>query len=299
MNQITIQIPEKVRTRIYEVANELYEQMEKLTFPTVDMVRRAAKVDMNAASIVMRDWRRDQTPQAKPIAVNVPDGVVQANNQALVSLWTVAQELANESLRGAQSAWDTERAELDEMRQEVADAYELLVVELEEAKTEAEKADNIHKEAAELAANELVGVRSELSQALTRAERAEAQVGEIERRANDLRAELNRSHEEMDQIKIALTEQQNMTAVIASERDKAKTELTKAIATAEALANAQKEQRASTDQELAKQVERCNQAIQAASIAREHASELTGKLEALQEHNAELLDRLSPKKKDE
>ncbi|MDO9139306.1 MAG: hypothetical protein Q7U38_03120, partial [Methylobacter sp.] len=63
----------------------------------------------------------------------------------------------------------------------------------------------------------------------------EAQVGEIEHRANDLRSELDRAHEEIDQMRIALTEQQNLATSIAAEREKAKSELTKALATAEVL----------------------------------------------------------------
>ena len=295
MNQLTIPMPDDVRKRIIETASELYEKMGKQSFPTVDQVRRTAKVDMNAASSVMRDWRRDQSPQAKPIAVNVPDAIVQANNQALASLWTVAQELANESLRAAQSAWDAERTELDEMRKELADAYESLASEIEQVKAQANDADKAHKESAKLAAKELADVQSELAKALTRAERAEAQVGEIEHRANDLRAELNRSHEEIDQMRIALTRHQNLNASIAAERDEVKSELTKALATAEALANGHQEQRNAAAQELAKQVEQRDQAFQAASAAREHASELVGKLAALQEQNANLLDRLSPK----
>lgn len=295
MSQLTIPVPDDVRKRIIETASELYEKMGKQSFPTVDQVRRTAKVDMNAASTVMRDWRRDQSPQAKRIAVNVPDAVVQANNQALASLWTVAQELANESLRAAQSAWDGEKTELDEMRIELANAYEALAAELEQVKVQAIEAENAHKESAKLAVNELAGIQSDLAKALTRAERAEAQVGEIERRANDLHAELNRAHEQSAQLRIALTEQQNLSSSIAAERDEVKSELIKTLATAEALANAHQEQRDAADQELAKQVEQRDQAVQTASAAREYAAELVGKIAALQEQSASLLDRLSPK----
>ena len=109
MNQPIVAIPSDVREKIFQVADDLYAQANKQSFPTVDNVRRIARVDMNAASAVMRDWRRAQTAQASPVAVQVPDAVVQANNQVMVTLWTQAQELANESLRSAQSAWDAER----------------------------------------------------------------------------------------------------------------------------------------------------------------------------------------------
>ena len=118
------QIPAEVRERIVAAANELYEELGRETFPTVDTVRRAAKADMNTTSTVMKDWRRQQTAQAAPVAVAVPEAVSQANSAALAAMWQQAQELANESLRAAQASWETEREELDAMRLELANAYE-------------------------------------------------------------------------------------------------------------------------------------------------------------------------------
>ena len=45
----------------------------------------------------------------------MPESVQQASSAAVATIWQQAQELANESLRSAQAAWETERAELDEM----------------------------------------------------------------------------------------------------------------------------------------------------------------------------------------
>ena len=276
MNQPIVAIPSDVREKIFQVSDDLYAQSNKQSFPTVYNVRRIARVDMNAASAVMRDWRRAQTAQASPVAVQVPDAVVQANNQVMVTLWTQAQELANESLRSAQSAWDAERTELDEMRQELAQAYEAQADEYDKLKYQADAAEQAHQEAAKQVANELYAIRAELSQALTRAERAEAQAGEIERRATDLRAELDKMHEEMEQVRSSLTQ-----ALARAER-------------AEAQATAHSDQRNATAQELIKQAEQRDQALQAAAAAREHAAELSGKLAAIQEQNAALLARLVP-----
>ena len=87
------QIPAEVRERIVAAANELYEELGRETFPTVDTVRRAAKADMNTTSTVMKDWRRQQTAQAAPVAVTVPEAVSQANSVALAAMWQQAQEL--------------------------------------------------------------------------------------------------------------------------------------------------------------------------------------------------------------
>jgi chromosome segregation ATPase len=294
MNQLVITIPADIRERIIQAANDLYGQTARQTFPTVDQVRRYARVDMNAASAIMREWRRSQTVQAAPVAVHVPDAVVHANNQALIALWTQAQDLANESLKTAQSAWDAERTELDDMRQELANAYETQAAEFELFKTQADEAALTHQEAAKLAASDLASVRIELAQALTRAERAEAQAGEIERRAADLRGELNRAHEDIDQARSALTDQQKLTASITVERDEAKSELTRVLATAEAMAETQLEQRNAATHEFAKLTEQRDQALKSAAEAREYGAELAGKLAVSQEQNAALLAHIFP-----
>jgi colicin import membrane protein len=262
-------LPTDIRERIIAAAQALYEQNGRSSFPSVDMVRKAARVNMNDASAVMKEWRRAQTTQAAPVAVTVPEAVTQANSQALAALWAQAQELANESLRTAQAAWEAERGELDALRQELADAYETQAAEFEQAKLQAEADRDAYQVAAQ--------------------------------RAADLRAELDRAHQEADQARAMLAEQQHAAQVIAVERDQTKAELVKAQASAEAQAEAYQEQRQMAAQEAARQAERYtkaqaerDQAQQAAAEARERAAELSGKLSAIQEQNAALLARLTP-----
>src|SRR3989344_6846812 len=102
---------------------------------------------MNSASVVMRDWRRAQTAQAAPVLSQVPEAVAQANGRALATLWQAAQDLANDSLRSAQAAWENERAELDAMRSELAEAFEAQADELENAHRAAETAAEINEDA--------------------------------------------------------------------------------------------------------------------------------------------------------
>ena len=161
MTQPAIQIPTDVRERIITAAANLFEQAGRQTMPTVDAVRRVARVDMNAASAVMKEWRRAQTAQATPVAVTVPEAVQQASSAAVATIWQQAQGLANESLRNAQAAWETERGELDAMRQELAEAFERQLGELE-ATAAALAAE---KDAAEKQAQELAAVRRELAAA--------------------------------------------------------------------------------------------------------------------------------------
>lgn len=285
-----------IRTRIVEAAADLYEQSGRQNLPTVDAVRRAARVDMNSASAVMREWRRAQTTQATPVTVQVPEAVQQSSGQALATLWAQAQELANESLRAAQTAWETERTELDGMRQELAIAYESQAGELEAAQALTVEVRQSAQEAASAAAAELAGVRVELVAATTRAERAEAKVGEIEHRASDLRAELDRAHQDADQARTELARQTTATQAATAERDQARTELVKVQARAEAAQEAQQAQCKTVAQEAQRAAERLTkaeadqeQARKEASAAREEAAQLRGQTQALQDQAAELM----------
>ncbi|WP_419616218.1 DNA-binding protein, partial [Thiolapillus sp.] len=56
-------------------------------FPTVDAARKAARVNMNDASAAMKEWRRAQISQASPLAVRVPESVMQAKSFASCYRW--------------------------------------------------------------------------------------------------------------------------------------------------------------------------------------------------------------------
>ncbi len=290
MTQASTAIPSDVRGRIIAAAADLFEQSGRETMPTVDAVRRAARVDMNAASSVMKEWRRAQTAQAAPVAVAVPESVQQASSVAVATIWQQAQELANESLRSAQAAWETERAELDAMRQELAEAFERQAVELDAAGAALET----EKAAAAQQAQELAAVRQQLSEAVSRADKAEARIDEIEHRAADLRGELDRAHADADRLRT-----ENTAAHAATEA--ARAELVKVQAKAEAVEQAHTEQRKQAATEAHRAAERMtnaqaerDDATKAAAEARERAAGLAGQLQAMQEQNAALLAVIKP-----
>lgn len=214
-----LNIPVEVRERIVAAAEEIYEQLGRETFPTVDTVRRAAKADMNTTSTVMKDWRRQQTTQAVPVAVTVPEAVVQANASALAQLWAEAQELANESLRAAQSTWEVEREELDIMRKELSNAYEDQAFDLDEAITKIlSLEDRINEQelqhsnamrelsfeySEELSKRkvELEQVYEKFSESQKEAERAILKAAEEARRVQDIREELERAYRTIEDEK--------------------------------------------------------------------------------------------------
>ena len=257
-------IAQDIKDRITVAANALYEELGRSEFPTVAAVRSRAATDMNAASIVMRQWRRAQTTQSAPVAVEVPDKVRTAHGAALASLWSEAQALANTSLSAAQAAWDTERGEAEALRGELSEAFEAQHRELEAA--QAQIAGHIEQQTRQQAQDE--ALRGELAQASQRAGTAEARAVEIERRANDLASELQRLH----------------------------AELASTQATAQAERQQHTEQRKQSAQEALRVAERMTQAEadrdqerREAGKAREETARLQGMVQAMTSQNAELM----------
>ncbi|WP_419581901.1 DNA-binding protein, partial [Thiolapillus sp.] len=130
-----VQMSKEVRDRIFAAADDLYEQGGREGFPTVDAVRKAARVNMNDASAAMKEWRRAQISQASPLAVQVPELVMQAAQSFVGSLWAQAQELANESqaveleqaasrLTALEKSEATAKADVADLRGKVAEVGE-------------------------------------------------------------------------------------------------------------------------------------------------------------------------------
>jgi len=192
-----------VRERIVDAANTLYAQSDQTAFPSVSAVRRAAGVEMNVTSSVMKDWRLAQTEQAQPAVVAVPQTVQQAGDAAIATLWSYAQE-ATEALRNAQNAWDAERAELDVLRQEMAEAFEAQAGELDAAQTALEQLRTELAEAQAGLARDAEAarrVRSAHQGIAAELENAAARTVELEGHVSDLRAELQRAHTETEQTR--------------------------------------------------------------------------------------------------
>lgn len=188
-------IPSEVRDRVIAAAVSLFEQAGRAEFPTVDQVRRMARVDMNAASTVMREWRRQQTAQATPVAITIPEAVQASHGQSLAALWLQAQELANENLRAAQATWDTERGETDALRHELATAFESQATELETVQAKLSQAQSTAEAAAGAHANAVDTLRAELVATTARAERAEVRMTEIEKRTEGLQIERDQARQ--------------------------------------------------------------------------------------------------------
>ncbi len=280
------------RARVLTVANSLYEEGGRSAFPTVDAVRRAAKVDMNAASLLMREWRRMQTASPAPLAVAVPDRLRQAQDGALAALWAEAQEISNEALKAAQSAWDAERDQAESLRAELAAAFETERSELEAATArlaDLERELQLLRDTSAATARELRAVDEARAAAEGRAAVAEQRAEELANRVADLKTELSRTHHESDRLR-AERDQAAQTSDAASARlESLRDELATVKARAHAEREAHAEQRKVAAQEAQRSAERLtkaqaerDQALRDVGRAREEAARLSGQVEALQ-----------------
>jgi colicin import membrane protein len=211
-------IDQAIRERVLVAAKALYEESGRADFPTVAAVRAKAGVDMNAASVVMKEWRRLQTATAAPVEVVVPPAVLQSAQVLVANLWKDAQDLANESLLAAQSGWEAERVEAETLRSQLSEAFEGVRAEFEALQVQLTDCEKALGDAQVLIQNEQA-INSELQSeklALQSACNTEiARNQELELRVADLKAELDRAH--ADKLAADLERQS-----VISERDELK-----------------------------------------------------------------------------
>jgi colicin import membrane protein len=95
----------EVHARIVAAADSQYESSGRRALPNVDAVRKAARVNMNDASLAMKDWRRQQMTAMSAVVV-AAEGVCQRHDKALVKLCQDSQVATDETLRAAQAVWE-------------------------------------------------------------------------------------------------------------------------------------------------------------------------------------------------
>ena len=191
----------EIRQRIFAAADTLYVANGQNGFPTVDAVRKSAKVNMNDASEGMREWRKIQkSAQAAPVEVELPEVVRMAGLTALAQVWRTAQELANEGLIAAQAMWEAERQELQTLNREMAEAFERLQGDMDVA-TAAHR-DLVSKHDSLTATNDqLLNKFQDLREQQAA---STARAAELERRNNEARIELDAARTDLIQVRADL-----------------------------------------------------------------------------------------------
>jgi chromosome segregation ATPase len=209
------------RERIFAAAEQLYEASGKSAFPTVDTVRKLARVNMNDACAGMKEWRRKQGPRVAVPAEEMPPQLQHEQTVALESLWRTSVALANEALIAAQSTWQLERVETEAMINEMANAYEALERGSDAIQQELQALRNSQLElteklkAAEQRSEQLIYEHIVTNAA---AEQAQTSAEQEKRRADELRRE-------RDQLFSALTKVNDEAAQSRSQSAQALAEL--------------------------------------------------------------------------
>lgn len=304
-----MEMSQGVRDRIFAAADVIYAEQDRRSFPTVDAVRKRARVNMNDASAGMKEWRRSQTATANPVPAQLPAELQGSCLAALTCLWKEATNLANENLRIAQVGWEAERAEAEELSRQMAAAYDAQVGELDAAQLEL---TTLKTQIASLI-NDLAGMRSamELAErdraaASSNAKESTVRALEIERRANDLqqaleytRQEVTRANAGMEAMRAKYSEQlervrqdarhdlEGERAKLEREREQYR-EATRAeieamrVTHIEQLDRVRNEARRDVENERAKLERDCDRYQEAAAQALAQAARLEGRLDAIE-----------------
>jgi len=302
-------ISAEISDRIVQVANDLYEKNDREKFPTVDEVRRAAKVDMNTASSVMREWRKNQISRAAPVAIAIPAGVQEAFQSAIGVAWQEAQTNANEALAAAQKNWDDERAAADEMRQELAESYEDVAGQLDGVTRdlqELQKNYDTLKTQSDDDARRVVEQTQQIQELLARVDASKQQAEERGEQLAEVKGELTKARAEArEDRKDADRERKALEAQHRKEQDKADAAvlelrqrvdvLTGELAQVTAKLDTQQAQAESQAQAAAEAQQECKEAQKNLAQCREDNATLTGELKALREQLADLKQKDSQK----
>lgn len=182
------------RDRINNAADALYEETGRQVFPTVDAVRKRAKVNMNDASVGMREWRHAKSVERVEPITQLPASLHQANSAFLNSLWTEAVKLSGEALEAARIGWQAERRELETLGDQLATAFETQALDLSKFESENTKLkENLTgaNEALAICQRRLDEVSRDLVVARLATDQVELRLRECDFRATEMRASLD------------------------------------------------------------------------------------------------------------
>ena len=148
----------------------------------------------------MTEWKAKRQAKETPIKEPAPQALTDRLNDVGAEIWSMALQIANARLAADREALEAERAQMEADRQEAADLADQLNEELDAAKAHCAELERTERETA----GRLNAALADAKEAAERATRAETRAAEIERRADDLNAELARVHEQSAALIAAL-----------------------------------------------------------------------------------------------
>ena len=178
------------RDQIFAVADEIDAAGQNATLAAVRKALGGGS--FTTISDGMTEWRARKAARETPLREPAPSMVAERLTELGAELWSAALELANARLDSEREALEAARLQLESDKAEAAELADQVTAELELAKAALQTANTV-----ELAArNEAEGLRQALTEAKLKVATAEARAHEIEKRADDLNAELSRVNQQ-------------------------------------------------------------------------------------------------------
>ena len=196
-------ISSEIQQRIITAAEQLHaEHPERL--PTVAEVRAVSKADMNSVSSVMKQWRQNKLMPVQKIEETAPAEILELASQLASKIWSESKLQADSKLRDAETKFNEERAETDEIRNQLASECDRLNIELEqitELKDDAVKAQNDAETALNEALQQIEQLKSEVQQSEQSKLVEIAKNKELEQHISTLKSQLNERDADLKALK--------------------------------------------------------------------------------------------------
>src|ERR1700730_15695292 len=161
--------------------------------PTLAAVRKAVGGgSFTTIQDAMTEWKAKRKAKEARIKEPAPQALTDRLSEVGSEIWSMALQLANARLAADRETLEAERVQMGADRQEAADLADQLNEELDAAKARGADLERAERETA----GRLNAALADAKEAAERATRAETRAAEIERRADDLNAELGRVHEQ-------------------------------------------------------------------------------------------------------
>lgn len=252
---------QELKERIFKAADELYAINENREFPRIEEVRQLCRAGMNSVVEAMKEWRQQQRKQVQTIREPMPVDLQATLHEMGQNLWATALQQANNNLEAARATFEAERVDLVELSKQQSEAFD-------------KQTETIQSLENELARVKAVNEKQmlELTDSISKSDKAEARIAEIERRENDLRAELSRANQEIDRLRAEIETTKH------AHQEQRKLAASESLRLSERMTKIQDER---------------DTAIRKAAEARERAAGLAGQLEATQTQLGALLSRFS------
>lgn len=178
------------RDQIFAAADEIDAAGQNATLAAVRKALGGGS--FTTISEGMTEWKARKAAKETPLREPAPSAVADRLTEFGIEIWSAALELANGRLASEREALEAARLQLEADKAEAAELADQVTAELEVAKA-ALSAAALAEQAAH---SESEALRQALTDQKLRAATSEARADEIEKRANDLNAELARVNQQ-------------------------------------------------------------------------------------------------------